>query len=92
MDLERDVEQRLVTLVEQAGGICLKHGQDGWPDRIVMLPHGVLVWAELKRPKGTQAGLQKYRASQLRMAGQNVVLLRSVAEVNEFMSELTDAG
>ena len=92
MNLEREVEQRLVTLVEQAGGLCVKHGQDGWPDRIVMLPHGVLVWVEVKRPKGIQAGLQKYRASQLHTLGQNIVVLSSIAEVNEFMSELTDVG
>lgn len=90
MELERDAEHRLVTLVEQAGGQCLKHGQDGWPDRIVMLPGGVLVWVELKRTKGTQAALQKYRAVQLERLGQKVVLLRSVSEVNEFMIELTD--
>lgn len=88
MDLERDVERRLVTRVEQAGGECLKHGQDGWPDRIVMLPNGVLVWVELKRPKGTLKGLQIYRATQLAKLGQQVVCLYSVAEVNEFMDGL----
>lgn len=88
MELERDVEQRLVSLVEQAGGVCLKHGQDGWPDRIVMIPGGVLVWVELKRRKGTVAALQKYRAVQLEKLGQKVVVLRSVSEVNEFMIEL----
>ena len=88
MDLERDVEQRLVTLVEQAGGICLKHGLDGWPDRIVMLPGGAIAWVELKRPTGTLAALQKYRAAKLMGVGQRVVCLRSVSEVNEFMIEL----
>lgn len=88
MDLERDVEQRLVSLVEQAGGICLKAGQDGWPDRIVMLPGGTIVWVELKRPKGTLKGLQIYRATQLAKVGQQVVCLYSVPEVNEFMIEL----
>jgi len=68
--------------------VCLKHGQDGWPDRIVMLPHGTLVWVELKRPKGTLKGLQKYRAAQLEKLGQRVVCLYSVAEVNEFMDGL----
>ena len=90
MNLERDVERRLVDLTEAHGGICLKHGQDGWPDRIVMLPGGLLLWVELKRPKGTLAGLQKYRADQLTKLGQQVMVLSSVAEVNELMSEVCD--
>ena len=85
MDLERDVERRLTHLVEQAGGICLKHGQDGWPDRIVMLPGGKIIWVELKRRVGVIADLQRYRAIQLAKVGQQVVVLRSVSEVNEFM-------
>lgn len=89
MDLERDVERRLVDLVERAGGICLKHGQDGWPDRIVMLPGGVLVWVETKRPKGTPAALQKYRASQLESVGQHVVFLWSKDAVEGFIDGLT---
>ena len=88
MNLERDVEQRLVDLVERAGGICLKHGLDGWPDRIVMLPGGEIVWVELKRPTGTLAALQKYRAALLTRVGQRVVCLRSVSEVNAFIVEL----
>ena len=87
MELERDVERRLVRLVEQAGGICLKHGQDGWPDRIVILPGGKLIWVELKRRIGVQADLQKYRASQLAKVGQRVVTLWSVSDVNEFIIE-----
>lgn len=87
MELERDVERRLATLVEQAGGICLKHGQDGWPDRIVILPDGKLIWVELKRSRGTLAALQKYRAKQLDDLGQRVVSLWSVSDVNEFIIE-----
>lgn len=87
MELERDVERRLVQLVEKAGGICLKHGMDGWPDRIVMLPGGTLVWVELKRRTGVQADLQKYRAAELAKVGQRVVTLWSVSDVNEFMIE-----
>ena len=92
MDLERDVERRLAYLVEQAGGICLKHGQDGWPDRIVMLPGGKIVWVELKRPTGVTADLQLYRAVQLVKVGQQVVVLRSVPEVNAFIEGLADAN
>ena len=76
MILERDVEARLATLAHQAGGMCVKFIPDnkvGMPDRILMLPGGVLVWVETKKPKdGKVAAIQKHRHKQLRAIGQKV--------------------
>ena len=72
MLFESDIERRLVTGVEKLGGICLKAGQDGWPDRIAILPEGRLVWVELKRPDGDLSTLQKWRIKTLRQLGQEV--------------------
>lgn len=88
MNLERDVEQRLVRLVEGLGGICLKHGQDGWPDRIVMLPGGLIVWVELKRSTGKLSDLQRYRRRQLEQVGQRVQYLWSTDAVDGFIEGL----
>lgn len=88
MNLERDVEQRLVRLVEGLGGICLKHGQDGWPDRIVMLPGGLIVWVELKRSTGKLSDLQQYRRRQLEQVGQKVQYLWSADAVDGFIDGL----
>ena len=85
MELERDVEQRLVRSVEALGGICLKHGQDGWPDRIVMLPGGRIVWVELKRSTGKLSDLQQYRRRQLEQVGQKVQYLWSTDAVDGFI-------
>ena len=87
MDLERDVERRLARRVEELGGLCIKHGQDGWPDRIVMLPGGRLYWVELKRPHGRLADLQMYRAVELGKVGQQVVCLWSVDDVEKWIKE-----
>lgn len=89
MDLELDVEGRLVRLVERLGGQCIKHGQDGWPDRIVVLPGGVLVWVETKREQGRLADLQQYRAVQLARLGQRVLCLWNKEEVEQFIAGLT---
>lgn len=88
MDLERDVERRLAHEVGRLGGLCVKAGQDGWPDRIVMLPGGRLWWVELKRPHGKLADLQLYRAVELAKVGQKVVCLWSVDEVDRWIKEI----
>ena len=90
MNLERDVEQRLTRRVEALSGLCIKAGQDGWPDRIVMLPGGVLVWVELKRKTGKLSDLQRYRRTQLEQVGQRVQYLWSVDAVDGFIDGLTE--
>lgn len=74
--LERDVEAYLRTRVEQAGGLCVKFIPDlvtGMPDRVVILPGGVVVWVETKKPKGGSVSeVQKYRHRKLRALGQAV--------------------
>lgn len=54
-ELEKEIEAKLVKLVRNRGGLCLKWVCPGWagvPDRIILLPGGRVVFAELKRPKG----------------------------------------
>lgn len=53
--LEKDIEAKLVKMVKDYGGWCLKWVCPGWagiPDRIVLLPGGVVSFVETKRPKG----------------------------------------
>jgi hypothetical protein len=62
--LEKDIERKLRDLVkDKFGGMCLKWVCPGWagvPDRIILLPGGRIVFAELKRPKGSEVSkLQK---------------------------------
>lgn len=53
--LEKDIERKLVAMVERHGGRCLKWSCPGWsgvPDRILLLPGGRIYFVETKRPKG----------------------------------------
>ena len=62
--LEKDIEAKLRRAVEKHGGLCLKWVCPGWsgvPDRIILLPKGLLMFVELKRPKGGKVEtLQKW--------------------------------
>ena len=88
---EKEVEQYLRRRVEQAGGRCVKFVPDysrGWPDRLVLLPSGVLVWVELKRPKGGRvAGAQRVAHEELRRLGQTVVIVKNKEEVDELLED-----
>lgn len=53
MALESDLEQKIVNYVEKLGGKAWKWvspGRRGVPDRIIFLPGGIIIFAELKRP------------------------------------------
>lgn len=71
--LEKEVEQKLRRMVQDRGGLCLKWVCPGWagvPDRILLLPRGRVIFAELKRPKGgVIAPRQRWWAKKLRQLG-----------------------
>jgi hypothetical protein len=60
--LEKDIEKKLRQAIERRGGLCLKWVCPGWagvPDRIVLLPGGIIHFVETKRPKdGKLSALQ----------------------------------
>lgn len=91
MIYESDIERSLVEGIEKLGGVCLKMGQDGWPDRIAALPNGVTVWVELKRPDGRVAGLQKWRRAQLQRKGHRVETPKSKEDVDQLLEDLWTA-
>ena len=90
--LESSVESYLHRQVSLRGGECVKFIPDlkrGFPDRIVMLPQGLLVWVETKRPVGgVLDGAQKIAHLLLRRLGQRVFICSTKAEVDSLLREL----
>lgn len=89
--LERDIERCLVRLVKARGGFCLKWVCPGWagvPDRIILLPGGRIIFAELKRPGGTEAPLQKVWKENLTRLGFMAITLWSHEDVKKFEREV----
>lgn len=78
-DLEKDVESALIKHIKQEGGKCVKWvspGNSGVPDRIILLPGGRILFAELKRPKGGKlSALQKIWHKWLRALGFTVFVV-----------------
>ena len=74
--LEKDIEQKLIDMVQDYGGLCLKWVCPGWsgvPDRIILLPGGRVIFAETKRPKGGKLSkLQQWWLDRLRNMGFSV--------------------
>lgn len=85
VERERDIERALVGMVKRQGGLCLKWVCPGWagvPDRIILLPGGRLIFAEVKRPHGGEIGkLQKWWAEKLKALGFKHLYIKNRADI-----------
>ena len=69
---EKDVEARLRDGIRAIGGLCLKWvspGFTGVPDRIILLPGGLVCFAETKAPGKTERPRQRVVQELLRRLG-----------------------
>lgn len=88
---ERDIEALLTRLVLRRGGLCYKWispGNNGVPDRIVILPNGRIIFVELKQPTGRLASVQWWQHRRLREHGCEVRTLWSPEQVQSFVKEV----
>ncbi|MCB2300378.1 VRR-NUC domain-containing protein [Clostridium tagluense] len=84
-------EKRLIKEIEKIGGKALKFvspGMTGVPDRIVLLPHGKIIFVELKAPGEKPSPMQKYRSKQFRTLGFDVRCIDSVELIMELINEV----
>lgn len=88
---EKDIEKILVGEIRQLGGRAYKWvspGNDGVPDRIVILPDRPPVFVELKTETGVLTALQKVQIDRLKVLGQDARVVRGVDGVKAFLDEL----
>ena len=81
---EREVEKRLTVEVKKRGGMSPKFvspGQDGMPDRLVLLPHGRIGFVECKAPGEKPRALQIARHEMLRRLGFMVFVVDSPEQI-----------
>ena len=85
MKSEKQIEQSLVKAVKNMGGIAPKFvspGFDGMPDRIVLLPKGLMAFVEVKAPGKKPRPLQVSRHGLLQRLGFNVYVLDDMNPVS----------
>ena len=88
---EKTVEAKLVAAVKGMGGLAPKFtspGYDGMPDRLVLLPNGILAFVELKAPGKKLRPLQVRRKAQLEGLGFSVYCIDRPEQIGGVLDEI----
>ncbi len=88
---EKEIEKALVQAVKTCGGLCLKFVSPslaGIPDRIVLMPKGVIAFVEVKAPGETMRSLQVQRKRQLEALGFRVYCLDGKEQIAKVLHEI----
>ena len=88
---EKAIEAKLAKAVRLMGGFPLKitsANYDGMPDRLVLLPHGVLAFIELKAPGKKLRPLQEKRKRQLEGLGFSVFCIDNTEQIGGILDEI----
>ncbi|MBR0288969.1 MAG: VRR-NUC domain-containing protein [Selenomonadaceae bacterium] len=88
---EKRIERHLVEGVRREGGLCFKFvspGTAGVPDRLIILPDGRVVFAELKTETGRLSKIQEYTINELKKRNADVRVLYGLQDVKAFLSEV----
>ena len=88
---ERRIERCLVDDIKKSGGLCLKFispGAAGVPDRMIIMPDGRIVFAELKTEAGRLSKIQQHMIDELKRRNADVRVLYGLQDVKDFLKEL----
>ena len=89
--LEKQIENKLTRMVKQNGGIAVKFVSPsfaGMPDRLVLLPDGIIAFVELKAPGKKPRPLQIARHKLLRLLGFQVYVIDGVEQIGGIIDEI----
>ena len=88
---EREIERYFKAQFEKRGALVFKFvspGQAGVPDRVVLLPGGRVVFAEMTAPGEKPRPLQRAVFARMARAGHPVYIIDSREAVKKFMEEV----
>lgn len=92
---EIEIEKALVKEVKRQGGLCWKFvspGNNGVPDRIVLLPNGRIAFVETKAPEKKPRPLQLVRHETLRKLGFSVYVIDRMEQITKVIQEPTNSN
>lgn len=93
MDSEKVIEKRLNAEVKSLGGWSLKllcQFVTGLPDRLVLLPDGVIFFAEIKTTGKKPSPVQALVHKKLRALGFTVHVIDSLKQLNQILNNLLE--
>lgn len=88
---EKVIERKLVDLVKQAGGMCIKLLSThitGLPDRLCLLPKAKVIFVELKSTGEKPRPSQVYIHNKLRALGLRVEVIDTIQGVYDLMESI----
>nr|DAO91533.1 MAG TPA: Nuclease [Caudoviricetes sp.] len=86
---EQKIERRLKKEIELIGGKALKFvspGVSGVPDRIILLPYGRVIFAELKATGKKLRPIQELRKKELEKLGFDYWIVDSYEEIDSLLN------
>ncbi len=92
---ERDLERKFRDAVKASGGRAYKFvspGNDGVPDRLVVLPGGYVGFVELKQKGKKPSGLQEQQMGVLRGLGCFATVLDDPEDIPAVIRRIREAG
>lgn len=92
--MEKDIERWLGNQLKNLGCIYMKFvspGNDGVPDRIVILPGGLVVFAELKDDTGRLRPNQRVQIERMRKLGASVSVVTGKTGATLFVDDIRRA-
>jgi hypothetical protein len=92
---EKEIEVYLRDQVKAIGGKAFKFvspGNVGVPDRLILLPAGVIVFVEVKATGKKPTALQTVQQNRIRALGFRVFNLDSITAIEGFIDLIVDRG
>lgn len=85
---EKAIERHLVEQAKQNGLLCLKYANPnmvGYPDRLLVLRSGKVIWIELKSKGRKLTKIQQMRMGELTGMGHLVKVIDNKADIDELI-------
>lgn len=89
--MEKYIEQYLISRTRELGGIALKLAPfwfKGIPDRLLLIPHGIAIFVEVKQKSGRLSDRQKRVIGWLNEHGFSVEVVWDREDVNKLFEKV----